>query len=112
MLKKILAATAMLIATVSFAAVDANKGTAAELDGLKGVGPSLSKRIIDARQQSAFKDWPDFMTRVKGVKEKKATKLSGEGLVVNGESYKGGGAPAAAKPAKVEPAAPKPAAKP
>lgn len=113
MLKKILATMAMLIATMSFAAVDANKGTAAELDGLKGVGPALSKRIIDARQQAAFKDWPDFMTRVSGVKEKTASKLSGEGLVINGESYKGGSAPAAAKTAKVEPAATKtPAAKP
>ena len=48
MFKKLLATTAMLFAVASFAAVDANKGTAAELDGLKGVGPAMSKRIIDA----------------------------------------------------------------
>lgn len=99
MYKKFLAAAAMLFAVASFAAVDANKGTVAELDGLKGVGPAMSKRIVDARQQSAFKDWTDLMTRVKGVKEKAAVKLSAEGLTVNGESYKGG-APAA-KSAKV-----------
>ncbi len=98
MFKKILAVTAMLFAVASFAAVDANKGTVAELDGLKGVGPAMSKRIVDARQQSAFKDWTDLMTRVKGVKEKAAAKLSAEGLTVNGESYKG--AAPAAKPAK------------
>ena len=89
MFKKIVAATALLFAFTAFAAVDANKGTAADLDGLKGVGPAMSQRILDARKQSAFKDWPDLMTRVKGVKAKKATKLSAEGLTVNGEPFKG-----------------------
>ena len=99
MFKKILAVTAMLFAVASFAAVDANKGSVAELDGLKGVGPAMSKRIVDARQQATFKDWTDLMTRVKGVKEKAAAKLSAEGLTVNGESYKG--ATSAAKPPKL-----------
>lgn len=109
MLKKFLAIAAMLFAVASFAAVDANKGSAAELDGLKGVGPAMSKRIIDARQQSAFKDWGDLMSRVKGLKEKAAAKLSAEGLTVNGESYKGAAA-VTAKPARVAKAeaAPKP----
>ncbi|AMM25688.1 ComEA family DNA-binding protein [Variovorax sp. PAMC 28711] len=101
MFKKIAAAmVAMVFAVASFAAVDANKGSAADLDGLKGVGPAMSQRIIDARTQSAFKDWPDLMSRVKGVKEKKAAKLSAEGLTVNGESFKG--APAPAKTPKAE----------
>ena len=90
MFKKFAAAlAAMVFAVASFAAVDANKGTAAELDGLKGVGPAMSKRIIDARTTSQFKDWSDLMSRVKGVKAKKATKLSAEGLTVNGEAFKG-----------------------
>ncbi|WP_198084215.1 DUF655 domain-containing protein [Variovorax sp. E3] len=87
MFKKFLAATAMLFAFASFAAVDANKGSAADLDGLKGVGPAMSQRIIDARKEREFKDWPDFMQRVKGVKEKKAAKLSAEGLTVNGQAF-------------------------
>ncbi len=49
----------------------------------------MSGRIVEARKQSAFKDWGDFMARVKGVKGKTAAKLSAEGLTVNGESYKG-----------------------
>jgi competence protein ComEA len=102
MLKKILAVMAMLFAVASWAAVDVNKASDAELDGLKGVGPSLSKRIVEARKQSAFKDWPDLMSRVKGVKEKKAAKLSAEGLTVNGESFNGAAA-APAKVAKTEP---------
>jgi competence protein ComEA len=101
MLKKILAIMAMLIATVSWAAVDVNKATDAELDGLRGVGPALSKRIIEARKQGAFKDWPDLMSRVKGVKEKAAAKLSAEGLTVNGQSFAGAAAPTA-KVAKSE----------
>ncbi len=57
MFKKILAITAMLFAAASFAAVDVNKGSAADLDGLKGVGPAMSKRILDARKEGEFKDW-------------------------------------------------------
>jgi competence protein ComEA len=104
MFKKILALSAMLFAVASFAAVDVNKGTEAELDGLKGVGPAMSKRIIDARKQGEFKDWPDLMQRVKGVKEKKAEKLSAEGLTVNGQAF-GGAAAAAPKEAKAPKAA-------
>ncbi|MBT2333970.1 helix-hairpin-helix domain-containing protein [Variovorax paradoxus] len=102
MLKKILAVMAMLFAVASFAAVDANKGTAADLDGIKGVGPAMSKRILDARKESEFKDWADLMQRVKGVKEKKAEKLSAEGLTVNGKAFGGqAAAPAAPKADKV-----------
>ena len=104
MFKKILAVSAMLFAVASFAAVDVNKGTEAELDGLNGVGPAMSKRIIEARKQGEFKDWPDLMQRVKGVKEKKAAKLSAEGLTVNGKSF-GGAAPSASKEAKAPKAA-------
>lgn len=107
MLKKILASLAMLCAAAAFAAVDANKASPAELDGIKGVGPSMSQRIIDARKQGEFKNWDDLMARVKGVKGKKAEQLSAEGLTVNGEAYKAVAAPAmaakaptAAKPAK------------
>jgi competence protein ComEA len=106
MLKKFVAALAMLSAAAAFAAVDANKASVAELDGLKGVGPSMSQRIIDARKQGEFKSWDDLMARVKGVKEKKAEKLSAEGLTVNGQAFK---ATAAAKPAADKKAAVKPA---
>lgn len=106
MLKKITAGlAAMLLAVASFAAVDANKGSAADLDGLKGVGPAMSTRILDARKQGEFKDWADLMGRVKGIKAKTAAKLSAEGLTVNGEAFKGGSATKSARTAKVEAAA-------
>ena len=98
----------MLYAAASFAAVDANKANAAELDSIKGVGPAMSTRILDERKKSNFKDWPDFISRVKGVGEATAAKLSGEGLNINGTPYKAAtpaaAAPATAPAAKAEPA--------
>ncbi len=88
MLKKFLAVLAMLYAAATFAAVDVNKATAADLDALKGVGPVMTKRILDERKKSKFKSWDDFIERVKGLGENTAGKLSAEGLTVNGDTYK------------------------
>jgi len=88
MLKKILAIVAFLWASVAFAAVDVNKATAAELDAVKGIGPGTSKMILDARKKGDFKDWADFVARVKGIGETRAAKLSAEGLTVGGAPYK------------------------
>ncbi len=96
MLKKILAVVAMLYAAACFAAVDVNKATAAELDGIKGIGPGTSTKILDERKKGTFKDWTDFVDRVKGVGEGNAAKFSAEGLTVNGQGFKGA-APAAKK---------------
>jgi competence protein ComEA len=97
MLKKILALVAMMYAAVCFAAVDVNKAGAAELDSIKGIGPAMSTKIMDERKKGNFKDWNDFIERVKGVGEGNAAKFSTEGLTVNGTTFKGVAAPAAAK---------------
>jgi competence protein ComEA len=89
MWKKILAVLAMLYAAASFAAVDVNKATAAELDSVKGIGPGISSKIVDERKKGSFKDWQDFIDRVKGIGEGNAAKFSAEGLTVNGSSFKG-----------------------
>jgi competence protein ComEA len=103
MIKKLMLAVAALVAStgIAFAQVDVNKADAAALDGVKGVGPSMSKMILDERAKGEFKDWADFQDRVKGVKGKKAMKLSDAGLVVNGKPMEA----AAAKPAKEKTAA-------
>jgi competence protein ComEA len=88
MLKKILAVLVMLYAAVAMAAVDVNKGTEAELDAVKGIGPVTSKMIVSERKKGSFKNWEDFIERVKGVGESRAAKLSAEGLTVNGAAYK------------------------
>lgn len=119
MIKKLFLAIAALSASMSmaFAQVDVNKADAAALDSVKGVGPSMSKTIMDERAKGEFKDWADFQKRVKGVGDKNATKLSKAGLQVNGKSKDG--APMekmdkmdekAAKPAKASKTAAKPEA--
>jgi competence protein ComEA len=103
MLKKILVLVAMLYAAVCFAAVDVNKANAAELDSIKGIGPAISGKILDERKKGNFKDWNDFIVRVKGVGENNAAKFSTEGLTVDGTAYKGApAAPAAKKEVKVD----------
>ena len=107
MLKKFLALVAMLYAAACFAAVDVNKASAAELDGIKGIGPGISTKILDERKKGSFKDWNDFVERVKGVGEGNAAKFSSEGLTVNGATFKGAAAaPASKKDAKAEAAKP------
>lgn len=89
MLKKILAILAMLYASVAFAAVDVNKATAAELDGVKGIGPVMSKRILDERKKGGeFKSWEDLIARVQGIGEGNAAKYSAEGMTVGGAGFK------------------------
>ena len=105
MMKKLLLAvvTLMMTMTFAFAQVDVNKGDAAALDSIKGIGPAKSKQIIDERTKGGnFKDWADFQKRVKGVGDKSSAKLSMAGLQVNGKSKEGADMvkPVAAKEAK------------
>ena len=87
MLKKLLPLAALLFTAACFAAVDVNQASEAELDGLKGIGPSLSGKILQARQQGPFKNWQDLMRRVKGISAKSAARLSEAGLSVDGARY-------------------------
>ena len=95
MLKKFLMLIALFYAAVSFAAVDANQASAADLDSIKGIGPAISGKILDERKKGAFKDWNDFIARVNGLGEKNAAKFSAQGMTINGSAYSGAPAPAA-----------------
>lgn len=92
MFKKLLAFFAAMSLFAAFAAVDVNKASEAELDGIKGVGPVTTRLIIAERKKSEFKSWEDFIGRVKGVGAKSAAKFSAEGLTVGGASYNGSSA--------------------
>ncbi|HEU5297401.1 MAG TPA: helix-hairpin-helix domain-containing protein [Burkholderiaceae bacterium] len=92
------------------APVDANSATRAELESIKGVGPSISDGILEERRKRAFADWQDLIARVKGVGEGSAAKFSADGLTVNGVSYRGPSAVRNAGEAKTHPAARGPAA--
>jgi competence protein ComEA len=116
MLKKFLAILLMLCTTLAMAAVDVNKATNAQLDSVKGIGPVTSKLIMSERKKGDFKDWQDFIDRVKGIGESRAAKLSDEGLTVNGKAFKAAAAKkddkaAAKEEKKDDKAALKPSAK-
>ena len=88
MLKKLLAVVLMLFTALAMAAVDVNKASDAQLDSVKGIGPATTKLIKAERKKGEFKDWQDFIDRVKGIGDVRAAKLSAEGLTVNGKAYK------------------------
>jgi competence protein ComEA len=102
MFKKVLAFFAAMSLVAAFAAVDVNKASDAELDGIKGIGPVTTKQITAERKKGEFKNWEDFITRVKGVGHKNAAKFSAEGLTVGGAAYTGAGAADAKVKAKAD----------
>lgn len=73
---------------MAFAAVNLNTATATDLDGIKGIGPSKAKAIIDYRTKNGpFKSVED-LKNVKGFGEKSIAKLKGELTVSGGETAK------------------------
>jgi competence protein ComEA len=109
MLKKLLSFSLAIAAVTAFAAVDVNKASQADLDSIKGIGPSTSKQILAERKSREYKDWQDLMARVKGIGEAKASRLSSEGLTVNGRLYKDMTPPAVGSTKHADPANAKPA---
>ncbi len=87
MFKKLLAFVAAMYMALSFAAVDVNKASAAELDGINGIGPATSTKIMAERKKGNFKDWNDFIARVSGIGEKNAAAFSAGGLTVGGAAF-------------------------
>ena len=110
MFKTLLATLLALFAAAAFA-VDVNKATQAELEAVKGIGPSIATKILDERKKGSFKDWGDVVQRVQGVGDGNAAKFSAEGLTVNGSGFKGAAAAAPAAPAAAAKKDDKPAAK-
>jgi len=82
-----LALSGLLWVCTCWASTDINTASEAELDGIKGIGPALSSKVLAARQKGAFQDWADLMRRVKGISSKSAAKLSAEGLTVQGQPF-------------------------
>lgn len=108
MLKKLLLGFVALIVTMGFAyaSVEVNQADQAALDGIKGIGPTTSKAILDERKKGGnFKDWNDLQKRVKGIGDKSSDKFSQAGLTVNGAAKSGGSKPAAVRADKAQSAA-------
>ena len=66
-------------------ALEVNHATEAELDGLRGLGPAFTRRILSERDIRPFTDWPDLMRRVSGMGRLTAQKLSAQGLTVQNQ---------------------------
>ena len=71
-------------------ALEVNQATEAELDGLRGLGPAFTRRILAERSLRPFADWSDLMRRVSGMGDVTAQKLSAQGLTVNSQSLSTG----------------------
>lgn len=92
MLKKYLVGAVALLLSMgcAFASVEINTAQRAALDGVRGIGPKLSKAILAERGKNGeFKNWEDLENRVHGIGPKSAVKLSEAGLQVNGKSRSG-----------------------
>jgi competence protein ComEA len=93
MIKKMTTAiVSVMLAGIAWAQVDLNKATEIELDGLKGLGPAMTREVMREREKALFRDWPDVMQRIKGIGPKKAANLSAQGVRVKDQGY--GQAPA------------------
>lgn len=91
--KRILVATALAIMANAVGAVDINRASEMELDGIKGIGPALSGRVLHERSKGEFRDWSDLLGRVKGLGPVQASRLSAQGLTVGGAPFKAAAAP-------------------
>ena len=67
-------------------ALDINQASEAELDGLRGLGPAFTRRVMRERDIRPFTDWPDLVRRVSGMGRVTADKLADQGLTVSGQT--------------------------
>jgi competence protein ComEA len=94
MIRNFIALLLTLFALSAFAAVDVNQADRAALETVKGIGPGLSAKILDARKAGNFKSWDDLVDRVGGVGPGNAARFSQAGLTVGGAAFDGAATPA------------------
>jgi competence protein ComEA len=80
--KKLLFIVAVLCSSCLHAA-DVNTASVAQLDGIHGMGPALSTRIVNERQIRPFTDWLDLRRRVKGLGAVLSARMCEQGWSVN-----------------------------
>lgn len=111
MVSKFMAMAALVLATMSvaWAQVDINRADKTALESIKGIGPAMSKSMLEERTKAGnFKDWNDLEKRVKGVGPASAKRLSQAGLTVNGQPRAEAKAKAKAEPQQSKTAPAKP----
>ena len=79
----------LLVASASVGAqtLDIAQAREIDLDGLRGLGPSTTRLILQERERQPFRNWKDLMKRTSGIGPKKAAQLSEQGLRVQGLPY-------------------------
>ncbi|MFJ3463812.1 ComEA family DNA-binding protein [Achromobacter spanius] len=76
-------------------AVDINQATAAQLEGVRGIGPRTAAIIVRERERGGvFESLDDLTERVRGIGQKKAQALQAAGLTIGAAGA--AGAPGAA----------------
>lgn len=100
---RILIATLLAAFAFNAFAADANQASQAELESVKGIGPGLSAKILEARKTGSFKSWDDLVERVGGIGAGNAARFSKAGLTVGGGAYSGAAAAPKAAAADKEP---------
>lgn len=86
-IRTLVVAALTALAFNAFAAIDVNRANQAELETVKGIGPALSSKILEARKAGTFRDWTDLVERVQGVGPASAARLSTQGLTVGGAAF-------------------------
>lgn len=80
--RAIVAAALGLACAGASLAVDANTATQDELQTVRGVGPALSARIVEARRAKPFADLEDLKARVRGIGDANLRRMREAGLRV------------------------------
>ena len=78
---------ALVCAHLSVLALEINQANEAELDSIKGMGPAMTRKVLDARAEKPFVNWKDLMSRVTGIGKNKAQQFSDQGVLVNGLTF-------------------------
>lgn len=89
MSKTLLTLFLLLCGVCGYAATDANGASQIELARIRSVGPVLAQKIVGERKKGSFSDWKNFVSRVPGMQEATAIKLSAAGLTVGGALFTG-----------------------
>ena len=78
---------ALVCAQLSVFALEINQANEAELDSIKGMGPAMTRKVLNARAEKPFINWKDLMSRVTGMGKNKAQHFSDQGVLVNGLAF-------------------------
>lgn len=103
----VMSVVAFALSASVWAAVDLNKATQAELEGVNGIGPAKAKAIIDYRTKNGPFKSVDDLDKVSGFGKKTVDKVKADITVGNATAAAAGKPEKAVKDAKAAvPAAP------